>query len=120
MQKPKKDKKSFSIENKLNESGNQKIFSNRQEKKVAKKINAIPTVQSGSRLFDPADIRLTDYVIELKSVLKSKQVIVNEDMLEKILSESARVGKSPMIMLNFPNSKKLRKKIWILVPFKGK
>lgn len=110
---PKKEKQNFSL---LNNSINIKLEANKEEKKLAKLMNGKRTINSGSKLFDPADIKLDDYIIDLKTAFKQKQIIVNEKMLKKILSESDRVGKKPLIMLNFPNSK-LRIKKWIIVPY---
>jgi hypothetical protein len=116
MRQPKKQTKSFSITDEVNESSKVKKFSNKEESKIAKSINASTTIQSGAYIFDPADVRLDDFVIEVKSAKTAKQIIVTEKILDKILNESARVGKNPMVMLNFPNTK-LRKKKWVVVPY---
>ena len=121
MKQPKKEaKKKFSLKdfNEIN-SSNVKKKSIQQERKVVKKINATLTAQSGAKLFDPADIRMVDSIVEVKSALKSKQIIITESMLGKLLSESARVGKNPVLMLNFPNSE-LRNKMWAMMPFGSK
>lgn len=121
MKQPKKDtKKTFSLKDSgIVDSSNVKRKSIQQERKVAKKINAVLTAQSGAKLFDPADIKLVDTIIELKSALKSKQIIITESMLQKLITEGSRVGKNPVLMLNFPVSK-LRHKMWALIPFETK
>lgn len=110
---PKKEKQNFSL---LNDTINIKLESNKEEKKLAKLMNAKQTINSGAKLFDPADIKLDEYIIDLKTAFKQKQIIINEKMLSKIIVESDRVGKKPLLMLNFPNSK-LKIKKWILIPF---
>lgn len=112
--KSKKERKNFSI-TELNDI-NIKKEANRQERKIAKKIGGKNTMKSGGFIFDPADIKLEDSIVEVKNVIKSKQLIIKEEMLEKLLKESSRVGKKPIMILNFPYSN-LRIKKWVLIPY---
>ena len=112
--KSKKERKNFSITD-LSEL-NIKKEANNQERKIAKAIGGINTIKSGGYIFDPADIRLEDSIVEVKNALKSKQIIIKEEMLGKLLKESNRVGKNPIMILNFPYSN-LRIKKWIIIPY---
>ena len=111
---PKKRKESFSISSALPED--RKKFSNKEEKKIAKEIGGKRTVNSGAKFFDPADIKIEETLIEVKSAQTQRQIIITVDMLDKLITQANRVGKNPVLMLNFPNSK-LRNKKWILVPY---
>lgn len=113
IRKPKKEKQNFSL---LNRDINVKLEANKQEKNISKLVNGKRTINSGVVFFDPADIKIDEYIIDLKSAIKQKQIIVNESMLNKIILEADRVGKKPLIMLNFPNSN-LRIKKWLVVPY---
>ena len=89
---------------------------NKEEKQFAKKIDGLRTPNSGAIKFIPGDVIKGDYLIDLKSTDK-QQIIINEKMIEKIESESGRVGKKPIIILFFRRTKKLRNKKWILMPY---
>lgn len=107
-------KPSFNIA-KTKEEINIKKEANKAEKKVAQDISKIMTINSGAKLFDPTDLRVKDSRVEIKTAITAKQIIVTEKMLDKLLKQSARVGKNPVLLLNFQNSK-LNIKKWILTP----
>lgn len=111
---PKKQKQKFSLNN--IDDINIKKVANKEEEKIAKLLGGRKTIKSGAVKFDPADISLADSIVEIKSALKQKQIIVKESMLNKLLKESMRVGKEPVMILNFSKSD-LRIKKWILIPY---
>jgi len=110
---PKNKVKSFSL---LDKDSNVKKWANKQESKVAKALGARQTINSGVKLFDPADMKLGNNLIELKNAKDQKQIIVTVDMLKKLLAEASRVGKDAVLVLNFPNSD-LRIKKWMVLPY---
>lgn len=110
---PKNKKQSFSL---VNKDKNVKVWANKQESKVAKALGARQTINSGVKLFDPADMKLGNNLIELKNAKTQKQIIVTVAMLDKLLSEASRVGKDAVLVLNFPNSN-LRIKKWMVFPY---
>lgn len=116
MKKSKHNKGSY----KLNSVETTKDFANKQEKIIAKKIGGKLTVNSGALRFMPGDIYLGKNLIDVKSAKTSKQIIITESMLNKLETDAALKSKNPVLLLNFPNSKELQNKEWIMFPIRSK
>lgn len=56
----------------MKEIGNNRYYSNRQEKKIAKELGGKQTSNSGATSFSKGDIRTKQFLIEAKTVTKSK------------------------------------------------
>ena len=56
----------------MKETWNNKYYSNRQEKKIAKELGGKQTSNSGATSFSKGDIRTKQFLIEAKTVTKSK------------------------------------------------
>ena len=94
-----------------------KSLANKQEKKISKKLSGRQTPNSGSTKFLKGDIYKEDYMIDLKSALTQKQITITEDMLRTLEVNSIRQGKQGVLLLNFPASKKLNSKTWLVIPY---
>lgn len=109
----KKPKQSFSLSNRGSESV--KSFANKQERNFAKEIGGKTTPASGGTPHIKGDVLNTSKMFDLKSAKTSNQIIVTEKMLKKLLDDAMRVGRDPVLVLDFPNSE-LRYKKWVLIP----
>ena len=114
MRVPKNERKSFRI----GEAQTIKTYANNEEKRVAKELNqALQQPNSGATTFMKADIRLGEYVLDVKST-QGGQIIVTEKMISKVESDAIRASKRPAIILNFSHSDKVRNKKWLLIPMR--
>lgn len=112
MKKPKHDSKPYRITAKGSETV--KSFSQKREGEFAKEIGGRLTPNSGSTPHTKGDVLSTDKMFDLKST-KSNQIIVTVSMLKKLLDDASRVGRDPVLVLDFPNSD-LKNKKWICIP----
>jgi Holliday junction resolvase len=95
-------------------SKNVKKFANKREKKLSTDWGIKRTPNSGSLTHFKGDLFSNEQVIDVKST-KSKQVIVTTDMLEKLVDDASQMGRDPVLVLDFPNSKLVHKQ-WVLMP----
>jgi hypothetical protein len=107
---PKKEKKLFS----LSDRDSIKKQANKQEKIIAKKLGAKQTPNSGSTPFLKGDMIKGDQVMDIKSALTTNSITITVDMLVKLEQDAIRVGKIPILLLNFPHAKGLIHKMWSL------
>ena len=86
-----------------------RYYSNRQEKSIAKDLNAKRTPNSGATPFAKGDLTLDDWLIEAKTKTSdSDSMSIKKEWLEKNLKESLFMGKKyNALMFNFgPSSNK--------------
>lgn len=116
MKQAKKERKSFSLSEVKDVPSNIKKWANKQEAKIAKELGGRQTPASGATRFMPGDIMLDNSIlIDVKSTVKG-QIIITEDMLAKLETDANVNSKSPALIINFANSKKLRNKKWFVYP----
>lgn len=84
----------------LDKDENPRKFSQRREKKIAKKMGAKLTANSGARWHSKGDMKTADSLIEVKSTAGTTMV-VHKAWLEKIRDEAVKVCKDPMVVLDF-------------------
>lgn len=109
MRQPKKAPKKFvmGVNNK-----SIKMQANNAENDIVK---VFQTPNSGSVQGLKTDLFVGNACIDVKTALKAKQIIVSEDMLNKLLDDALEVNKEPVLLLYFPNSN-LRQKKWVIRP----
>jgi hypothetical protein len=113
---PKNKKSEYAIKSRDKESV--KKFANKEENSIAKTIGAKKQPNSGATAFLKGDMILdSTFCIDVKST-KGTRIIVDEDMLVKIENDAYAVGKSPALILNFPRTKKVKRKRWVVIPIK--
>ena len=91
-----------------------KKFSISREKHLAKKFGARRTPNSGATTHFKGDLITLGEIVDIKSA-KGSQIIITIAMLDKLVDDAFRMGREPVLMLDFPNSK-LQNKQWILLP----
>lgn len=110
IKKPKKEKILFSLKN----AESIKKFANNEEKKFAKESGTIRTPASGATTFLKGDSLDSSNMYDLKST-KNSQIIVTVDMLRKLEKDAFRMGKNPVLVLNFVGKNKLTNSKWYLI-----
>jgi hypothetical protein len=93
---------------------NVKTFANAREKKLAKKLGAKLTPNSGSLTHFKGDLFTANELVDLKSTQKS-QIVITVSMLQKLVDDAFTMGREPVLVLDFPNSDLVNKQ-WILFP----
>lgn len=81
-------------------------MSNESERKMAKEIGAEPTKNSGRGMYK-GDMRLDNFLIDLKEVSKSFQLDLS--VWAKICTDAATYGydTKPLLLIKFPNGVRL-------------
>lgn len=110
IKKPKKESKLFSLKN----TESIKKFANNEEKKFVKESGTIKTPASGATTFLKGDSLDANNMYDLKST-KNSQIIITVDMLSKLEKDAFRVGKNPVLVLNFAGKNKLVNSKWYLI-----
>ena len=59
------------------------------------------TISSGGLWFDKGDLKMKDYLIEVKNKQGQKGYMVSTKLLDKVLSEAYTVKKEPLIIILF-------------------
>lgn len=75
-------------------------FSQRRERRLAKRMGARTTPNSGARWHSKGDMSDAENLIEEKSTMGGSMV-VHKPWLEKIRQEAIKAGKNPIIVLDF-------------------
>ena len=71
-----------------------RYFSNKQEKKVAKRIGGRQTVNSGATLFSKGDIRTEYFLIECKTkITESESMTIHREWIDKNEEEAFAMSK---------------------------
>lgn len=71
-----------------------RYFSNKQEKKVAKRIGGKQTANSGATAFSKGDVRTDDFLIECKTkTTESESMTIHRDWIDKNEEEAFAMGK---------------------------
>lgn len=91
--------------------------SQKQEKRVAKTLNAKVQKASGSQAFHKGDIKSKELLIEAKRTDKDS-MSVKKEWLIKINAEAAAYNRIPGLSLEFDNMPNLVPKDWIAIPAK--
>jgi hypothetical protein len=86
----------------LDKKDNPRKFSQRREKKIAKKMGGKLTANSGARWHSKGDIKTEDSLVEVKSTAGATMAI-HKSWLEKIRDEAIKAGKDPVVVLDFGN-----------------
>ena len=74
---------------------NNKLFSNAQEKRVAKQIGGRKTANSGATRFSKGDVVNKEWIIEAKTKTKPQRGIsISKSWLDKIKEESYAMNKA--------------------------
>lgn len=111
---PKRQRKSFFI----GQKESVKSYANKEEKRSTEKITkAMKQPNSGASKFLKGDITYENSMMDLKST-KSAQIIISEKMLEKLESDGVTTGKKPALVLNFTHAKRLRNRMWLVIPMR--
>ena len=84
----------------LDKKDNPRKFSQRSEKKIARKMGGRLTPGSGSRWHSKGDIATPDELVEVKSTA-NESMTVHRQWLEKIREEAIKVCKNPVVVLDF-------------------
>lgn len=84
----------------LNKKETTRKFSDRREKKFAKKFGARTTANSGARWHSKGDLTEKDHLFEVKST-KGDQIAIHKLWLEKIRQEAIKIGKEPILVVDF-------------------
>ena len=84
----------------MNKKETPRDFSQKREKKFAKKYGAKLTPNSGARWHSKGDLTTDTHLIEVKSTVKS-QMVVHKAWLEKIRAEALKEGKEPILVIDF-------------------
>jgi hypothetical protein len=79
-------------------------FSQRREKLIGKRMGALPTPNSGARWHSKGDLSNVTQLIEVKST-EQGSMVVHAEWLNKIRQEAIKIGKDPIIVLDFGNIK---------------
>lgn len=82
-----------------------KYMSNKQEKRVAKSLNAKVTVASGALSFQKADVRADEWLIECKTTEKTYYSLTRRTW-EKICKEAVKDGiRMPLMCIDLEDGK---------------
>ena len=93
---------------------NTRYYSNRQEKKVAKKLGGKKTANSGATAFQKGDILTDAFLIECKTKVKDgKSFPIKEDWLSKNEEEAFAMNK-PYSALCFDFGPASRKRYYVI------
>lgn len=84
----------------LDKDENPRKFSQRREKKIAKKMGGKLTANSGARWHSKGDIITKDSLVEVKSTTQASMT-VPQLWLDKIWQEAVKVNKTPVVVLDF-------------------
>lgn len=84
----------------MNKKETTRGFSQKREKKFAKKYGAKLTPNSGARWHSKGDLTTETHLIEVKSTAKN-QMVIHKDWLEKIRAEALKDGKDPILVIDF-------------------
>ncbi len=93
---------------------NVKRFANKREKRLADNLGVKRTPNSGSLPHFKGDLFSDNCTIDVKST-KGEQIKITVRMLEKLVNDAISMGRDPVLVLDFPNSK-LTDKQWFLIP----
>lgn len=104
----KKNKKKYS----MGDETSNKDRANKQERRIE---DIFRTPNSGAIAGMKADLFVGDIAIDIKSALKSNQIIITVSMLKKLIDDALESGKNPALLLNFPQSNLIHKE-WIMRP----
>lgn len=91
--------------------------SQRQEKRVAVKLNGKPQKGSGAVSFHKGDVRTAELLLECKTT-QNASLSIKQEWLEKVSKESVAYNKVPALSIEFQNIAKLVEKDWVMVPAK--
>ena len=111
MKEPKKARSSFGFGN---TNSTTRKFSNKEEKSIQRTVGGMRQPNSGATPFMKGDIITGEYMLDAKST-ESRQIIVDERMLQKLESDAMTVAKKPGLVLTFPKCQ-IRNKKWLLIP----
>jgi hypothetical protein len=75
-------------------------FSQKRERVIGKRMGAKPTPNSGARWHSKGDLSNETQLIEVKSTAQ-ESMVVHSAWIEKIRQEAIKVGKEPVIILDF-------------------
>lgn len=88
----------------LNKKETPRKFSQRREKSIGKRMGAKTTPNSGAPWHSKGDLKNDTQLIEVKSTDKN-QMTVHKEWLEKIRTEAIKIGREPIIVIDFGDIK---------------
>lgn len=93
----------FRVHNNVKEGQATRVYSDKQEKAVAKLVNGVQTKNSGATLFQKSDVLTKLFTIECKTKTKnSDSISIKKEWFDKQVSESIQMGrKYNAIVINF-------------------
>lgn len=93
----------FRVQNMTKEGQATRVYSDKQEKAVAKLVDGKQTKNSGATLFQKSDVLTKLFTIECKTKTKnSDSISVKKDWFDKQIKESIQMGKKyNAIVINF-------------------
>lgn len=84
----------------LDKKPNPRKFSQGREKKIARRIGARATANSGAAWSAKGDLSTSDSLIEVKST-KGSTMVIHRAWLDKIRQEAIKTQKEPVVILDF-------------------
>ncbi len=92
-----------------------KYYSSKQEQMIADYLGWSVVVASGARMFNPGDIKSSDYLCECKThTSKQSRVVIMKSVWKKISSEAMSVFKKPVLF--FDNGTQKIQDTWCVIP----
>lgn len=92
-----------------------KFYSTKQEQMIADYLGWSATPASGARLFNPGDVKSSDWLAECKTHTESKdKIVIKKDWWIKLANEAKGVMKTPILCVDNGTQRLIN--TWVVIP----